>query len=254
MKGLSWRLGFRTPLTAGFTLVEALVSIVLMGAIVASLSAVTGQWLPNWHRGFGRVQRIETFDVGLQRLVGDLQAAEFITPNGATKTPFFFGDAKSLMFVRVSNAPGTTPHLEYLRLAETVDARGFALVRSRAPFKPLDPNRPPESQLSFADPVVLIRAPFRVSFDYAGDDRLWRASWRDSFPLPSAVRFQVRDAATDQILLVSTATLMHMDVPAACVTQKSVKQCLAGTDSQTTAQPSIAQPTAPQPQPAGNQP
>jgi general secretion pathway protein J len=156
-----------------------------------------------------------------------------------------------VMFVRVSNAPGLAPHLEYLRLAEIVDKRGFALVRSRAPFKPLDPNQPLESQLNFADPVVLIRAPFRISFAFAGDDRLWRDSWRDSFPLPSAARIQVRDASTDQILLVSTATLLHLDLPAACVTQKSAKQCIAGADSQTDGQPSNAQPPPPA---AGNQP
>ena len=40
-------------------------SVALMSAIVASLSAVTGQWLPNWHRGFGRVQRLESLDVGM---------------------------------------------------------------------------------------------------------------------------------------------------------------------------------------------
>ena len=60
---------------AGFTLFEALVSLALMGLIVASLSAVTGQWLPNWRHGFGRVQSLESLDVGLQRLVDDLEAA-----------------------------------------------------------------------------------------------------------------------------------------------------------------------------------
>ena len=47
------------PGSAGFTLFEALVSVALMSLIVASLSAVTGQWVPNWHRGFGNVQRFE---------------------------------------------------------------------------------------------------------------------------------------------------------------------------------------------------
>ena len=66
---------------AGFSLVEALVSVALMSLIVAALSAVTGQWVPNWNRGFVRVQRLESVDVGLQRLVSDLEAAEFVTPN-----------------------------------------------------------------------------------------------------------------------------------------------------------------------------
>ena len=240
--------------SAGFTLFEALVSVALMSAIVAALGAVAGQWLPNWHRGFGRVQRVETLDVGLQRLSADLEAADFVSPNGASRGPIFLGDEKTVTFVRVANAPGAAPSLEFVRLAETVDERGFALVRSHAPFKPLDPNRPFDQQLYFADPVVLIRAPFRVSFAFAGADRLWRGSWRDPALLPSAARIQVRDAATDRILAVSTATLLNVDLPAECVTQQSVQQCIEGIRKPGPAQAS-ASPSAPATQPtAGNTP
>jgi general secretion pathway protein J len=213
---------------AGFTLFEALVSVALMGALIVSLGTVAGQWLPNWHRGFGRVQRLETLDLGLQRLVADLETAEFVAPSIASKGPFFVGHEKQVMFVRVANGPGTTPHLEFVQIAETVDERGFALVRSHAPFKPLDPNRPIEAQLYFADPVVLIRAPFRVSFAFAGADRLWRGSWQEAPQLPAAARIQVRDAPTDKVLAMSTATLLHMDVPMECITEKSVQQCIEG--------------------------
>jgi len=223
--------------TAGFTMFEALVSVALMSAIVVSLGAVAGQWLPNWHRGFGRVQRLETLDVGLQRLAADLESAEYVTPNSVAKGPIFLGDEKTITFVRVSNTPGTSPHLEFVRLAETVDERGFALVRSHAPFKPLDPKRPIDAQLYFADPVVLIRAPFRVSFAFAGADRLWRGSWRDPVLLPTAARIEVRDAATDKVLALSTASLLHVDLPAECVTQKSARQCIDGMRGQASAQP-----------------
>jgi general secretion pathway protein J len=237
---------------AGFTLVEALASLALMGAIVASLSAVTGQWLPSWRHGFNRVQRIESVDLGLQRLVDDLDAAEFVTPNGTSKTPLFLGDAKSVTIVRAANAPGASPHLEFVKLAETVDQRGFALVRSHAPFKPLDPNRPIETQLYFTDPVVLVRAPFRVSFAFAGADRQWRDSWRGEVLLPSAARIEVRDAATEQILAVSTVALLHVDLPAECVAQKSPRQCIDGMSAKTNAQspetngpPKMSQPNEP---------
>jgi general secretion pathway protein J len=226
----------RTRRIAGFTLIEALASIALMSTIVVALSAVTGQWMPNWHRGFGRVQRLETLDVGLQRVVSDLEAAEFVTANNASKAPIFLGEAKSVTIVRRANAPGTTPHLEFVRLAETVDERGFALVRSHAPFKPLDPNRPIDGQIYFTDPVVLVRAPFRISFAFAGEDRLWRDSWRNEVFLPSASRIEVRDAATDQVLAVSTATLMHLDLPAECVSQQS-QQCADRMGGQAAPQP-----------------
>jgi general secretion pathway protein J len=231
---------------AGFTLFEALVSVALMGALIVSLGAVAGQWLPNWHRGFGRVQRLETLDIGLQRLAADLEAAEFVAPSSASKAPFFRGDEKQVMLIRVGNAPGTTQHLEFVKIAETVDERGFALVRSHAPFKPLDPNQPIEAQLYFVDPVVLIRAPFRVSFAFAGPDRLWRSSWQEPVLLPAAARIEVRDAATDRVLAISTATLLHMNVPMECITQKSVQQCIEGTGEEAPTQGS----TPPSAQPA----
>ena len=64
---------------AGFTLVEALLATALMGAILAAIATVTAQWLPNWNRGFERVQRVELLAIGLERIVADLAAAEFVT-------------------------------------------------------------------------------------------------------------------------------------------------------------------------------
>jgi general secretion pathway protein J len=222
---------------AGFTLFEALVSVALMGLIVASLSAVTGQWLPNWRHGFGRVQSLESLDVGLQRLVDDLEAAEFVTANSQSKSPLFIGDAASVTLVRAAIGPDARPHLEVVHLEETSDDRGVVLVRSRAPFTPLAPNLSTASQLRFSDPVALVRAPFRVSFAFAGADRVWQDVWRDSTMLPTAVRIRVRDAGSGQILAVSTAALLHVDVPAECIGQKSVQQCLAGVNTPDSKQP-----------------
>jgi general secretion pathway protein J len=237
MKARAQRQTSRNQPVAGFSLVEALVSVALMSLIVAALSAVTGQWVPNWNRGFVRVQRLESVDVGLQRLVSDLEAAEFVTPNVVSRSAIFVGDAKSVTLIRVANAPGGVSHLEFVRLAETVDERGFALVRSHAPFKPLDPNLPLDAQVYFADLVVLVRAPYRVSFAFAGADRLWRDSWQNEVLLPSAARIQVRNAASDEVLAVSTAALLHVDLPARCVTQHSSQECIAGMQGNRQGQP-----------------
>ena len=248
MKAQALRQTSRNRRVAGFSLVEALVSVALTSLIVAGLSAITGQWLPNWNRGFVRVQRMESLDVGLQRLVSDLEAAEFVSPNVTSKTATFVGDAKSVTLVRVANGPGAASHLEFVRLAETVDERGFALVRSHAPFKPLDPNLPLDAQLYFADPVVLVRAPYRVSFAFAGADRIWRDSWRNEILLPSAVRIQMRHAATDELLAASTAALLHADLPAECVAQHSSHECIEGMRAQ------LGRQSDRQGQPAGNPP
>ena len=34
---------------SGFTLIEALVAMVLMGMILSALATVTAQWLPSWN-------------------------------------------------------------------------------------------------------------------------------------------------------------------------------------------------------------
>ena len=74
---------------AGFTLVETMVATALMGAILAAIATVTAQWLPNWNRGFERVQRVELLAVGIERIVADLSAAEFITAGTASRVPVF---------------------------------------------------------------------------------------------------------------------------------------------------------------------
>jgi general secretion pathway protein J len=209
---------------AGFTLVETLMAVAMMVAIIAALATVTAQWLPNWNRGFARVQRSELLALGLERIVADLAAAEFIPPHGLTKDPLFEGAELSVTFVRSAIGPNTSRGLEVVRLAEVSEGRGLAMVRSRAPFTPL-PQGPPSSYLRLGDPIVLVRAPYRVSFAYAGPDRVWRSTWRDAVQLPRAVRITLRNAATQDVLSTSTATLVHVEVAAECARAKNVRDC-----------------------------
>ena len=74
--------------------------------------------------------------------------------------------------------------------------------------------------------MVLIRAPYRAVFSYAGPDRVWQSSWHDAEQLPVAIRVLVRDAATQHTLAVSTATVLQVDVAAACAAAKSPKECV----------------------------
>lgn len=207
---------------SGFTLVEALVATALMGVVLAALATVTAQWLPNWNRGFVRVQRSELLAVALDRIVADLAAAEFISPGRETRPPLFEGAELSVTLVRSALGPNTRPGLEIIRIAETSDRQGPALVRSSAPFAP---GASATAQFHFGDPVVLLRAPYRASFSYAGQDGVWKGRWQDARELPSAVRLIIRDAATHQTLSVSTAAVIHAQVPAECVDGKASREC-----------------------------
>jgi general secretion pathway protein J len=210
---------------AGFTLIEVLLATLLMTVILAALATVTAQWLPNWNRGMARVQRAERLAMGLDRIVADLSVAEMIPVNGDAKTPLFDGSELAVTFLRTAVGPNARPGLEIIRLIEKADSQGLAMVRERAPFAPM----PSDAQIRFADQVVLIRSPLRVTFSYAGPDQVWQPDWRDKKQLPDMVRVTVRDSTTGQVLAVSGAATVHVNASAECVRAKNPATCLTAT-------------------------
>lgn len=237
------------PWNAGFTLVEALVATLLMGFILVALATVTGQWVPGWNRGFAGLQRTQFAAEGLDRLTDDLAEAEPITtvsgsvspqtgnappqagnaaPQPGSAPPLFDGSELSVVFVRTRLAPNGGPGLEVVQLAETSSENGPALVRSTAPLPIGSGGSADGANLIFSDPVVVIRAPYRVSFSYAGPDRVWHDDWHAQQLLPRAVRVQVRDNATSDLLAVSTSTLIHAELAARCSWGTTAPGCPSG--------------------------
>ena len=198
----------------GFTLIEALVALALTGLILSALATLTAQWLPNWNRGFDRIQQSEFIGIAMQRIAADLAAAEFVPASRASKKPLFEGTALSVTFVRTALGPNAGIGLDVVRLGETTDQGRLVTVRSRATFTPLAAGVSPSEQIRVADPVVLLRPPLRMSFSYAGPDRVFRDDWHDMDKLPAAIMLTVRDAATERVLSVSTVTPVHVNAPA----------------------------------------
>jgi general secretion pathway protein J len=250
-RGIFRRNGFAAQ--DGFTLFEALIAVALMGLILSILATVTAQWIPNWRAGFGRLQTAALAGLALDRLTSDLAAAEFIAPIGQVK-PLFFGSATEVTFVRSPIGPrptrGPAPTgLEIIRYADSADQGG--LVRSRIPFSPLTAAAANSPDFEFSDASLLLRAPLKVSFGFAGRDRIWTESWSDETTLPSAVRITLRNAASDEILAISTAALVHINAPADCATGAANTPCLEN-DGKTAPPPPAPtdQPAAP-PAPQG---
>jgi general secretion pathway protein J len=216
----------RSAGTAGFTLLEALMAVALMAAILGSLATITAQWLPNWNRGFASVQRSELTALGLERLTEDLAAAVSVPVRGERGEVVFDGAELSVLFVRPAAGPNSVG-LEVVRIGETSGERGSMLVRTRAPFVPANEDVLGSLRPNFADPVVLLRAPYRVSFAYAGPDRVWRDTWRGSPLLPRAIRLTVRDAATGRRLALSTAVEVRAELPAECARVTAIAACPA---------------------------
>lgn len=204
---------------AGFTLVEALAATVLMGVVLTALASLAGQWMPNWNRGIVRAQTSEIVGVALDRLVGDIAASLYVTPGRDAKNPLFDGTPSAVVFVRTAFGPNALPGLEVVRIAQIRNGNDAVLVRSTAPFMPVGANITAPVPPNFADPVALLPSPFRVSFAYAGRDGAWKDAWQNVPDLPVVVRITVRRTDSDRALSVSTAALLHVDVPVACIKQ-----------------------------------
>src|SRR5215510_14707732 len=108
----------RSRTSSGFTLLEALVAIALMGVILAALASITSQWLPNWNRGIARAQRADLVRLALDRLVADLGSSEFISPNRDSNAALFDGTEYSVTLVRSAVGRNTLSVLGIGRIAE----------------------------------------------------------------------------------------------------------------------------------------
>lgn len=213
--------------SAGFTLLEAMLATVLMVMVLGALATVTTQWLSNWNRGFARVQRVDLWAAGLDRLMADLAAAEVVSAGGDKDIPFFDGTEQAITFIRTSLGPNSSTGLEVVRIVDASDDRGPALVRWTAPFVP---KSGPVAESDFANPIVLMRAPYPMRFSYAGRDRVWREIWRDKTQLPRTIRVDVRDAAG--ALAISTSTLIRAELPARCaLATTTLDECLGNKPS-----------------------
>jgi general secretion pathway protein J len=202
---------------AGFTLIEALVATALMGVVLTSLAALAGQWLPNWNRGIARAQTSELVGIALDRLVGDVAASQYVTAGRDATAPLFDGTPSAIVFVRSALGPNARPGLEIVRIAEIRDGNGVVLVRSMAPFTPLAMNGSTPILPPFADPIALLRSPYRVSFAYAGPDGVWKNTWQNASELPAVVRVTVDEGNSARPLSISTAAMIHVDLSASCV-------------------------------------
>jgi general secretion pathway protein J len=198
----------------GFTLIEALAALALTGLVLSALATLTAQWLPSWNRGFDRIQQSELIGISMRRIAADLAAAEFTPANRSSKKPLFDGSALSVSFVRTAIGPNVGAGLDVVRISEVTDAGRLVTLRSRAPFAPLPLGVSLTEQIRTSDPVVLLRTPLRISFAYAGPDRVFHDEWRDMDALPTAIMLTVRDAPSGRVLSVSTVTPVHVNAAA----------------------------------------
>lgn len=174
----------------GFTLIETIAAIALASIVLSSLAVMTAQWLPAWNRVYDRVQQNETLAIALDRAADDIASAQFMPTERGSRVVLFDGTSHAVVFVRRSIGPNLDRGLELVRIGDALDRHGPAVTRARVAFVPglrdVDPA---------ASAVVLLRRPFRLSFEFSGRDGIWRADWQNEDGLPTAVLLAIADGS-----------------------------------------------------------
>jgi general secretion pathway protein J len=165
--------------------------------------------LPHWGRGLAELQRADLLNFGIDRIAADLAAAKYVSLNG-DEEPLFDGTPSSVTFVRSAIGPDSASGLETVRISQVPNGPSFAMVRAKARFTP---SLAGAALVVLADPVVLVRAPVRISFAYAGPDRAWSDTWEGQKRLPDAIRITAHDAG-GRVLGASTAVALRVTAPA----------------------------------------
>lgn len=167
----------------GFTLVEAVLALVLATLLFGGMALYTGSWLRQWDRIVERGGRHDTVAVVLDRIVEDLEAAQPIlaeTPQGTSVG--FEGMRDSVVFLRPALGFDARAGLDRITYFNAQVAGGGAITRARRDYGSLDRG---------GEDLPLMRGRARLRFSYAGEDGILSSTWNDPRGLPVLIRVEI---------------------------------------------------------------
>jgi prepilin-type N-terminal cleavage/methylation domain-containing protein len=195
---------------AGFTLIEALVSLAIAAVLLSGVAMVAAQALRNWNRGHTVIAAMEMLTTGLARLGADLSLSLPMRPPGSDEANLLFkGDETNMMFVAATGFGAGNRGVELLTVSVDPDPDGVAVTRKRGPVQSL--------ATVLSDPVVLMRGRMKVSFAYVDAKGLKSPTWVDKDVLPSAVEVQILGASGNPIFAVPAVLTLPTRVAVECL-------------------------------------
>ena len=212
----------RSSRSRGFTLVEALVALVLATLLFGGIALYTGTWLRSWGSIVERGARQDTVAVVLDRMVEDLESAQPIYTNGAlTGGVVFEGEADRISFVRPALGYGPRAGLDDVTYHNGQVGRELAVVRSRRGFPPAGGG---------GEDLPLIVGDARLSFAYATGTGELESRWKHTDRLPSVVRITL-SCTSPLPWSQSTLARPRAEVPASCGAKDQYAECAAALDA-----------------------
>lgn len=178
----------------GFTLVELLLAILLLGLLMAGAWAGITTATKATRSGealIDRTNRVRVAQEFIRRQISNALALPYVVDKSTGETRTFEGDADVMRFV--APMPGYLSRGgAYLQTLELRSGRGGGreLVFAHELLNGYDPDKPREAE---RDPVILIEGIRRATFEYRGLDETGKlGDWEDEWDEPGSQPVLVR--------------------------------------------------------------
>jgi len=202
----------------GFTLLEALLALVLATLLFGAIALYTGTWLRSWGGIVARGTREDTVAIVLDRIVEDLEAAQPVHADGPMAGAVAFsGQADTVVFVRPALGYGPRAGFDHVTYFNGSAGGEAAVIRARRAWPP---------QGGSGEDLPLIRGDARLGLAYAGPDGAFAQRWGFSDRLPSTVRVTLSGTQPRPWTQTAFARL-RVELPAACGAKDLFQECMS---------------------------
>lgn len=206
----------------GFTLLEALLALMLALLLFGGLAAFGGNWLGAWTRIISDTSRRDNAAVVLDRIVGDLEEAMAL-PDATRPGPqalLFVGREEAVTFVRPALGFGPRAGLDLVLYQNGRSGGERAVVRIRR-----------DRDGGGGEDLPLLRGDARIRFGYAGQDGIFAPEWPEGPVLPHFIAVELSGRSPRPWQRSATAVI-RTRLPAVCAAEGRLDACLGrlGTD------------------------
>lgn len=220
------------PAEAGFTLIEALVALMLLVALTAVLVPLAGQLLRTWSAGSARAARTDAITAALGQLRRDTALARAYV-SGSAETPQVLFSGSPGGFTLVTDSPDSPDGPAVVTIATVTRPDGVSLLRTSGPLANLEGGQARQTR------VGLLSRPLGARFSYRDRTGARRTTWEARTSLPAAVGVTFLDGG-QPVLGGEIPLWLHVSLPLDCVVRTPPPDALCGAPAPAAADPAAA--------------